>query len=164
MGRRAIRHWRPRPSSPGFCALRRRKRRRPAHKEGLAHLVEHLMFDGSRHVAPGEFSRLLARAGAVDVNGRTSFDATNWTATFPQGSQGAACHRGRDTRQALRSGPWPREPTGLHGALSRLAPLSSKPDGIRPSTMRRSWEQAMRAEHALVDLPNHQAPYAGCSP
>jgi zinc protease len=49
----------------------------PPDKEGLAHLVEHLMFDGFRQVAPGEFSRLLARAGAVDVNGRTSFDATN---------------------------------------------------------------------------------------
>ena len=58
----------------------------PPDKEGLAHLVEHLMFDGSRHVAPGEFSRSLARAGATDVNGRTSLDATNYTATLPQGS------------------------------------------------------------------------------
>jgi hypothetical protein len=35
----------------------------PAGKDGLAHIVEHLMFDGSRHVPRGEYFRWIDRAG-----------------------------------------------------------------------------------------------------
>jgi predicted Zn-dependent peptidase len=58
----------------------------PSGKEGLAHLVEHLMFDGSRHVAPGEFYQQLVRAGGVGANGTTSLDSTNYSVTLPQES------------------------------------------------------------------------------
>src|SRR5207247_1168689 len=36
----------------------------PGGLEGLAHLAEHLMFTGSKHIAPGALERLLTRAGA----------------------------------------------------------------------------------------------------
>jgi zinc protease len=55
----------------------------PPGKEGLAHLVEHLMFDGSRHVGQGDYARWIARAGGVNVNGTTSLDGTNYVATVP---------------------------------------------------------------------------------
>jgi predicted Zn-dependent peptidase len=55
----------------------------PAGKEGLAHLVEHLMFFGSRHVEPGAHARLLEQAGATNMNGTTSVDSTMYFETVP---------------------------------------------------------------------------------
>ncbi len=53
-------------------------------KTGLAHLFEHLMFEGSRHVSGANHFRLLEKAGAVDVNASTSFDRTNYYETVPR--------------------------------------------------------------------------------
>jgi predicted Zn-dependent peptidase len=43
----------------------------PPDKEGLAHLVEHLMFDGSRHVAPGELISVAEMATPQPVSLQT---------------------------------------------------------------------------------------------
>ena len=42
---------------------------------GVAHVLEHMMFKGTREMAPGEFSRLIARAGGRD-NAFTNKDST----------------------------------------------------------------------------------------
>ncbi|MBI1245635.1 MAG: insulinase family protein [Alphaproteobacteria bacterium] len=42
---------------------------------GIAHFLEHLMFKGTKEVAPGEFSRIVARVGGRD-NAFTSWDYT----------------------------------------------------------------------------------------
>ncbi|HTO42833.1 MAG TPA: pitrilysin family protein [Burkholderiales bacterium] len=42
---------------------------------GVAHVLEHMMFKGTAKVAPGEFSRIIARAGGRE-NAFTSKDAT----------------------------------------------------------------------------------------
>ncbi len=42
---------------------------------GLAHVLEHMMFKGTRDIPPGEFSRTIARAGGRD-NAFTNRDAT----------------------------------------------------------------------------------------
>lgn len=55
----------------------------PTGKEGLAHLVEHLMFEGSRHVPRGEYWRWIERAGAFGYNGTTALDATRYVASVP---------------------------------------------------------------------------------
>jgi zinc protease len=55
----------------------------PRGRSGFAHLFEHLMFEGSRHVGP-EFDRLLESAGATNVNGTTSWDRTNYFETVPR--------------------------------------------------------------------------------
>jgi zinc protease len=55
----------------------------PAGRSGFAHLFEHLMFEGSRHVGH-EFDRLLESAGATNVNGTTSWDRTNYFETVPR--------------------------------------------------------------------------------
>ena len=55
----------------------------PRGRSGFAHLFEHLMFGGSRHVG-AEFDRLLESAGATNVNGTTSWDRTNYFETVPR--------------------------------------------------------------------------------
>jgi zinc protease len=54
-----------------------------AGRTGFAHLFEHLMFQGSKHVPGDSHFRLLEAAGATDVNGTTSFDRTNYFETLP---------------------------------------------------------------------------------
>jgi len=47
----------------------------PRGHSGIAHFFEHLMFKGTRQIAPGEFSRTVARNGGDD-NAFTSWDYT----------------------------------------------------------------------------------------
>lgn len=47
----------------------------PRGRSGIAHFFEHLMFKGTREIAPGEFSRTIARNGGDD-NAFTSWDYT----------------------------------------------------------------------------------------
>lgn len=51
-------------------------------RTGLAHLFEHLMFQGSANVAEGEHAALLESAGAA-FNASTSFERTNYYETVP---------------------------------------------------------------------------------
>jgi zinc protease len=51
-------------------------------RTGLAHLFEHLMFEGSRNVKEGEFDTLLEAAGGVN-NGSTNNDRTNYMIDVP---------------------------------------------------------------------------------
>jgi len=53
-------------------------------RTGFAHLFEHVMFQGSAHVASGQHIGLLQAAGAV-VNATTWFDRTNYFETLPTG-------------------------------------------------------------------------------
>src|SRR5215204_1323215 len=52
-------------------------------RTGFAHLFEHMMFQGSKHVAADTHFKLLEAAGASDINGTTSFDRTNYFETVP---------------------------------------------------------------------------------
>jgi len=49
---------------------------------GFAHLFEHLMFEGSKHVGAGRFDQLLEAAGGWN-NGSTSGDATEYIEQVP---------------------------------------------------------------------------------
>ena len=59
----------------------------PANEEpgrtGFAHLFEHMMFQGSKHVPRRLHFRLLEGAGGSDLNGTTDFDRTNYFETVP---------------------------------------------------------------------------------
>ena len=44
---------------------------------GIAHFLEHLMFKGTKKIAPGEFSKIIARNGGED-NAFTGHDATSY--------------------------------------------------------------------------------------
>lgn len=52
-------------------------------RHGFAHLFEHLMFQGSRHVAAGEHFSLLQGHGG-SLNATTSFDRTNYFEAVPR--------------------------------------------------------------------------------
>lgn len=54
-----------------------------AGRTGFAHLFEHMMFTGSRHVPRGVADKLLEAAGVSDSNASTSFDRTNYYDTLP---------------------------------------------------------------------------------
>ena len=51
---------------------------------GFAHLFEHVMFQGSKHVPEDNYFRYLERAGASSVNGATAEDRTNYFETVPK--------------------------------------------------------------------------------
>ncbi|HZU82165.1 MAG TPA: pitrilysin family protein, partial [Polyangiaceae bacterium] len=55
----------------------------PPGRHGFAHLFEHVMFQGSKHVAEDTFFRYLEAAGASNVNGTTNEDRTNYFETVP---------------------------------------------------------------------------------
>lgn len=57
------------------------KNERPG-RTGLAHLFEHLLFEGSAHVGPQEHFRYVQEAGGV-TNGSTWYDRTNYHETLP---------------------------------------------------------------------------------
>jgi zinc protease len=54
-----------------------------AGRTGFAHLFEHMMFEGSKHVGEKAHIKYLEAAGATDINGTTSFDRTNYFETVP---------------------------------------------------------------------------------
>src|SRR5213082_3175353 len=51
-------------------------------RTGFAHLFEHMMFEGSRHVPGSSHFHYLEAAGASDINGTTDFDRTNYFETL----------------------------------------------------------------------------------
>jgi zinc protease len=51
-------------------------------RTGFAHLFEHLMFEGSKHVKEGEFDNLLEATGGNN-NGSTTNDRTNYVIDLP---------------------------------------------------------------------------------
>ncbi|MEK7262918.1 MAG: pitrilysin family protein [Bacteroidota bacterium] len=52
------------------------------HRTGFAHLFEHMMFQGSEHVADDEHFKLLQEVGA-NINGSTTEDRTNYFEVVP---------------------------------------------------------------------------------
>jgi len=50
---------------------------------GFAHLFEHLMFAGTRHIPRGQADQIIDAAGGTDSNGSTDFDRTNYFFTLP---------------------------------------------------------------------------------
>ena len=50
---------------------------------GFAHLFEHMMFEGSKHIPGSSHAHFLEAAGVTDFNGTTSFDRTNYYETLP---------------------------------------------------------------------------------
>src|SRR6266446_3748547 len=51
-------------------------------KSGFAHFFEHMMFEGSEHVADKEHFKIVTAAGGT-LNGSTNRDRTNYFETVP---------------------------------------------------------------------------------
>ena len=60
----------------------------PGHS-GFAHLFEHMMFSGSKHIQPTPF-KVLEKIGASQTNGTTSYDRTNYFEVVPANELAAA--------------------------------------------------------------------------
>ena len=52
-------------------------------RTGFAHLFEHVMFQGTKHVGEDKHFEYLQKAGASNVNGSTSADRTNYFEVVP---------------------------------------------------------------------------------
>jgi predicted Zn-dependent peptidase len=52
-------------------------------RSGFAHLFEHMMFQGSKHVGEDKHFDLLKKVGVTEVNGTTNPDRTNYYETVP---------------------------------------------------------------------------------
>ncbi len=52
-------------------------------KSGFAHLFEHMMFQGSKHVPADKHFDILKKIGVADVNGTTNPDRTNYYEVVP---------------------------------------------------------------------------------
>ena len=73
-------------------------------KTGLAHLLEHLMFKGTKKHPNGEFSKLLAQSGA-DENAFTSYDYTGYFQTVPKDRLGLVMNLEADRMTNLTLSP-----------------------------------------------------------
>ena len=58
-------------------------RNEAAGQTGFAHLFEHLLFAGSKHIARGQADKLVDSVGGTDSNGSTNVDRTNYFFTLP---------------------------------------------------------------------------------
>jgi zinc protease len=137
------------------------KNERPG-RTGLAHLFEHLMFEGSAHHDRGYFQPLQG-AGAV-LNGSTSADRTNYWEVVPTGAVELALWLESDRmghllpalteakftnqrdvvlnerRQNYENRPYGRASMALHGALYPADhpyhwPTIGSPDDLRATTL-----------------------------
>jgi zinc protease len=75
-------------------------------RTGLAHLFEHLMFEGSAHVEPGEHAGLMNAWGAT-FNGLTSADSTDYFEHLPSGALDLALWLEADRMATLPAGLTP---------------------------------------------------------
>ena len=72
-------------------------------RTGFAHLFEHMLFQGSEHVAANEHFELIARAGGT-LNGSTWLDRTNYYETVPSNQLAVALWLEADRMGALLPG------------------------------------------------------------
>ena len=73
----------------------------PRGRGGFAHLFEHFMFEGSEHVAPGEFFQLVASNGGR-FGARTLYDFTKYTSMAPDGALALLLWAEADRMRGLR--------------------------------------------------------------
>ncbi|HEY2515360.1 MAG TPA: pitrilysin family protein [Polyangiaceae bacterium] len=57
----------------------------PERQVGLAHVAEHVMFDGTPAVGPGELARQIEEAGGANVEGRVNAERTVFVESIPPG-------------------------------------------------------------------------------
>ena len=72
-------------------------------RTGFAHLFEHMLFQGSEHVAANEHFELVARAGGT-LNGSTWLDRTNYYETVPSNQLAVALWLEADRMGSLLPG------------------------------------------------------------
>ncbi len=70
-------------------------------RQGFAHMFEHMMFRGSRHVLPEQHMKLIGAVGG-DSNAFTSFDQTTYTNTLPSNNTEMALYLEADRMASFK--------------------------------------------------------------
>jgi len=76
----------------------------PKGRTGFAHLFEHMMFQGSEHVAKFEHVRIVNENGGI-LNGSTRFDHTNYFEVMPSNALELAMYLESDRMRSLKITP-----------------------------------------------------------
>ena len=103
-------------------------------KSGFAHLFEHLMFEGSKHVPEGQFDVLLESAGGWN-NGTTNNDRTTYFEQVPGNQLPLALWPSTlwSTSSSVQSGDPPRRVHMSRKSLIDHCPPSSSGSSNTPS-------------------------------
>jgi zinc protease len=100
-------------------------------RTGLAHLFEHLMFEGSGHVAEGEFDTLLEAAGGSS-NASTENDYTNYVIDVPSNALELALYLESDRMASLLETMSPERVDGQRDVVKneRRQSYENRPYGL----------------------------------
>ncbi len=104
---------------------------------GFAHLFEHLMFEGSGHVAEGLFDGYLEAAGG-DNNGSTNTDRTNYWETVPTNALELALYLDSDRMGFLKDAMTPEKVDGQRSIV-----MNEKRQSVDNAPYGRAWEYLM---------------------
>ena len=105
-------------------------------RTGFAHLFEHIMFEGSGHVAEGEFDEWLEAAGGNN-NGSTSTDRTNYYEIIPRSALELALFLESDRMGYLLDAMSPEKVDGQRGVVKneRRQSYENRPYGLADPTL-----------------------------
>jgi zinc protease len=100
-------------------------------RTGFAHLFEHLMFEGSKNVAEGQFDALLEAAGATN-NGSTNNDRTNYYIDMPSSALELALYLESDRMAYLLESMTPARVDGQRDVVKneRRQSYENRPYGL----------------------------------
>jgi zinc protease len=114
-------------------------------RTGLAHLFEHIMFEGSAHVPEGKFDEWLASAGGEN-NGSTSLDRTNYYEVVPKNALELALFLESDRMGYLLAGLTPAKVDGQRDVVKneRRQSYENRPYG---QAKMRLFETLFPADH-----------------
>jgi len=104
---------------------------------GFAHLFEHLMFEGSGHVAEGMFDSYLEAAGG-DNNGSTNTDRTNYWETVPSNALELALYLDSDRMGFLKDAMTAEKVDGQRSVV-----MNEKRQCVDNAPYGRAWEYLM---------------------
>lgn len=105
-------------------------------RTGFAHLFEHLMFEGSGHVAEGDFDKLLEAAGGEN-NGSTTEDRTNYYEDIPSNALELALYLDSDRMGFLLDAMTPEKVDGQRNVVKneRRQSYENRPYGLAWETI-----------------------------
>jgi zinc protease len=114
-------------------------------RTGFAHLFEHLMFEGSRNVPPGQFDQLLEQVGGIN-NGSTSQDRTDYWELVPAHAVELALYLEADRMAGLLDAVGEEELEAQRGVVmnERRQSYENRPYGL-------AWETL----HGAIYPPGH---------
>ncbi len=124
------------------------------YETGLAHMLEHMMFRGTTHLAPGEFSRIVARYGGTD-NAFTSYDYTAYYQQYEKSRLPLALQLEADRMQNLKieDKDFYRE---LHVVMEeRRQRVDDKPNALAWEKFQSVARAGTGYAHSLIGWSNH---------